>query len=121
MLRRDAAPTAGKSARRTPPLRTRQRALWFLLLCLACVIGLDALVGDRGVFALMRARQEHRELSTALANARVDNARLCEEARRLREEPAAIEELARRNLGLIKPGEFLVIVKDVRVPHQPQR
>jgi cell division protein FtsB len=31
----------------------------------------------------------------------------------LREEPAAIEEEARRELGLIKPGETLFIVKEV--------
>ena len=34
-------------------------------------------------------------------------------ARRLREDPAAIEEQARRELGLIKPGEVLFIVKDL--------
>ena len=36
-----------------------------------------------------------------------------EEARRLREDPSAIEDLARRELGLIKPGEKLFIVKDI--------
>ena len=34
-------------------------------------------------------------------------------ARRLREDPSAIEEQARRELGLIKPGEVLFIVKDI--------
>ena len=36
-----------------------------------------------------------------------------EMARRLREDPAAIEEQARRELGLIKPGEVLFIVNDI--------
>ena len=40
-----------------------------------------------------------------------------EEARRLREDPSAIEELARQELGLIKPGEKLFIVKDVVTPN----
>jgi cell division protein FtsB len=31
----------------------------------------------------------------------------------LKEDPAAIEEVARRELGLIKPGERLFILKDV--------
>jgi cell division protein FtsB len=31
----------------------------------------------------------------------------------LREDPAAIEDIARRDLGLIKPGEKLFIIKDV--------
>ena len=34
-------------------------------------------------------------------------------ARRLREDSTAIEEQARRELGLIKPGEVLFIVKDI--------
>jgi cell division protein FtsB len=34
-------------------------------------------------------------------------------ARRLRDDPAAIEEQARRELGLIKPGEVLFIIKDI--------
>jgi cell division protein FtsB len=33
-------------------------------------------------------------------------------ARRLREDPSAIESVARRDLGLIKPGEKVFIVKD---------
>ena len=49
----------------------------------------------------------------ALADVRTDNARLREEARRLQEDPSAIEDLARRELGLIKPGEKLFILKDV--------
>jgi cell division protein FtsB len=38
---------------------------------------------------------------------------LRELARRLKEDPLAIEEIARRNLGLIKPGEKVFIIKDV--------
>lgn len=62
---------------------------------------------------MLRARNEYRELSTAIARQRSDNARFREEARRLREDPTAIEEIARRELGLIKPGEKVFIVKDV--------
>jgi cell division protein FtsB len=40
--------------------------------------------------------------------------RLREEARRLREEPSAIEEIARRELGLIKPGEKLFIIREAQ-------
>jgi cell division protein FtsB len=95
--------------------------LYFLLLFLAFVLALDALVGDRGVIALMRARREHAELDRALGAARAQNAALREEEWRLREDPTAIEELARRNLGLIKPGEMLFIVKDVRDPRTVPR
>jgi cell division protein FtsB len=84
-----------------------------LLLFIASVIVLDGLVGDRGLLAMLRARQEYDALSASIARQRADNARLRETARRLREDPSAIEEIARRELGLIKPGERVFIVKDV--------
>ena len=52
-------------------------------------------------------------MSATIARQRAENARLRETARRLREDPSAIEEIARRELGLIKPGERVFIVKDV--------
>ena len=80
---------------------------------------IDALVGDKGLLAMMQARARHADLEQSLAAVRADNARLREEGRRLREDPDAIEELARRELGLIKPGEQLFIVKDV-APRDPR-
>lgn len=77
------------------------------------VMGVDAVVGDRGVLAMWRARQQYEELSSTLARVRSENARLAEAARRLRDDPTAIEELARRELGLIRPGEKVFIVKDL--------
>jgi cell division protein FtsB len=50
---------------------------------------------------------------------REENARLRDEARRLREDPRTIEEIARRELGLIKPGEKLFIIKDVTPDGKP--
>ena len=85
-----------------------------MLVLLGCVVVINALVGDKGLMAIRKARQEHRALETTLGRARMENARMRDEARRLREEPEAIEEIARRELGLIRPGEKLFILKDVR-------
>ena len=79
---------------------------------IALVVVADGLVGERGLLAMLRARQEYVDLAAAIARQRVENARLREVARRLREDPAAIEEIARRELGLIRPGEKVFIVKD---------
>jgi cell division protein FtsB len=84
-----------------------------LLLLVASVIVVDGLVGERGLLAILRARQDYDAMSATIARQRAENARLREVARRLREDPAAIEEIARRELGLIKPGERVFIVKDV--------
>jgi len=99
------------------PGRTRQ-IVHLLLLFVAVVIIVDALVGDRGVLATLRARKEYDELSQAIDRQRAENARLWDEVRRLREDPSTIEEIARRELGLIRPGEKLFIVRDVPPPSQ---
>ena len=94
--------------------RRRRRAVQYLLVFIGCVLAIDALVGDKGLLAMRKARQEYQSLEQALLDARSANGRLREEARRLREDPSAIEDIARRELGLIRPGEKLFIVKDVR-------
>ena len=101
------------------PDRTR-RIVQVLLLCVAGVIVVDALVGEQGLFAMLRARHQADELAATLARQRAENARLREEVRRLTEDPAAIEEVARRELGLIRPGEKLFIVKDLS-PDKPPK
>jgi len=103
------APTA------TPPTHTR-RIVHLLLIFVASVIVVDALVGERGLVAMLRARHEYHALPASIARQRAENARLRETARRLREDPTAIEEIARRELGLIKPGERVFIVKDLPPP-----
>lgn len=105
----------GKAPRRQQPGRGR-RLVHGLLLLVAAVIIADTLVGDRGLVAMMRARKEYDELAVSVSNAKAENARLREEARRLREDPKAIEEIARRELGLIRPGEKVFIVRDVPPP-----
>jgi cell division protein FtsB len=100
----------------TTPRRRRRRAVQYVLVLIGCVIIVDALVGEKGLLAMRKARQQYHALEASLATARADNARLREEARRLREDPSAIEDLARRELGLIKPGEKLFILKDVPSP-----
>jgi cell division protein FtsB len=90
-----------------------------LVLLAAIVLIVDGLVGDRGLVAMLRARRQYDELSAAIGRQRAENARLVEEARRLREDPGAIEELARRELGLIRPGEKVFIIKDLKTSPRP--
>jgi cell division protein FtsB len=94
------------------PARTR-RIIHVILLLVAAVIVTDALVGDQGLIAMLHARRQYDQLAGDIARQRAENARLREEARRLRDDPTAIEEVARRELGLIRPGEKVFIVKDL--------
>lgn len=90
-----------------------RRVLRLVLALVTLILLIDAMVGEKGVIALLEARREYAAVEQSLFRARAGNARLREEARRLREDPAAIEELARRDLGMIKPGERLFIIRDV--------
>lgn len=76
----------------------------------------DALVGERGLLASRRADRQYEEVAASTKRQLAENLRLREEKRRLEEDPAAIEEVARRELGLIRPGEKLFIIKDVTAP-----
>src|SRR6476469_10575397 len=70
-----------------PPGRTR-RVVRVLLLFVAAVVIVDAVVGDRGLLAMLRARHQYDQLAGTIARQRAENARLREEVRRLREDPA---------------------------------
>jgi cell division protein FtsB len=112
-------PAAGKhrSVSREGDARLR-RTLRLGLLFFAGLVIVDALVGERGLLAMLRARQQQQELATAVARQRAENAKLREEVRRLTEDPAAIEEIARRELGLMRPGEKLFIIRDLPSHHE---
>jgi cell division protein FtsB len=110
---------ATRTAKTHVPDRTPRRSgriLGAFFCFVVCVMVVDALVGDQGLIATMRARKQYNQLAADLGRIRAENAGLREEARRLRQDPAAIEELARRELGLMSPGEKLFIIKDVADP-----
>jgi cell division protein FtsB len=107
--------TSLKAALASRGRRLVRHALVFITL----IIIVDAIAGEKGLLALLEARRDYSALERSLVRARTENAELREMARRLREEPRAIEEQARRELGLIKPGEMLFIVKDIEKKQKP--
>jgi len=112
------SPKRRVSKPRHPATRNRRIAHW-LVLFISSIIVVNGLVGDRGLLAMLRARRQGDELAATISRQRAENARLREQARRLQDDPSAIEEVARRELGLIKPGEKVFIIKDV--PPTPKR
>jgi cell division protein FtsB len=114
----DARRTAGVDPLRrqrvaaAPPNAVGRRTVHFLLVFVTLVLVADALIGEKGLIESMRARRQYRELAGSLESLRRENGKLREHVRRLRDDPAAIESLAREQLGLIRPGEVLFIIKD---------
>ncbi len=99
------------------PSGMQRRSIHLLLIFVTVVLVVDALVGEKGLMESMRARQQYREVSASLDAIKRENVQLLEEARRLKEDPQAIEALARKDLGLIRAGELLFIIKDEKPRH----
>jgi cell division protein FtsB len=116
-MRNTPDPSSGQPA--VPPRRRGfgRRLVPKLILLATFILIVDALVGDKGLLERIRENQRSRQVAESLENMRRENAHLREQSRRLREEdPAAIETAARKQLGMIKPGEMLFIIKDTDQP-----
>jgi len=72
-----------------------------------------AVVGDRGLLALRAASRDRDAMRARVAALRQENESLRRDIRRLQDDPSAIEERARRDLGLIKPGEIVFTIREV--------
>jgi cell division protein FtsB len=94
------------------PSPWRSRLLQYGLAFVTIVLVVDALIGEKGLIDTIRARRQYRETAVALAQKRAENVRLREEIRRLREDPARIESVAREDLGLMRPDEVVFIIRD---------
>ena len=99
----------------TPPLpRPRATRFWsHALVFAAAVLLANAVFGERGLMESVRARRAYAAAARELDAIRQANDRLRDEVRRLRSDPSAIEAVARRDLGLARPGEIVVTVRDL--------
>lgn len=89
-----------------------RRLLKYALAFVAAVLVIDSLIGSNGLMETLRARKQYAALAADLYQKQLENDRLRDEIRRLREDPATIEAVARQELGLMKSGEVLVVVRD---------
>jgi cell division protein FtsB len=101
--------------------RPKRRATRFLLILVASLLAGNALIGERGLIAIVRSSRDLHRLSQTITALKAENTGLRQEVHQLSEEPRAIEAVARRELGLIRPGERLFIVKAVPDANSPLR
>jgi len=98
------------------PLRRRAETPWLrrAMVFVICVVLADSLFGERGLIERTRARHDYRQAAQNLGAIRNENAGLREQIRRLQRDPATIELVAREDLGLIRPGEVVFLIKPIR-------
>ncbi len=107
------------SRQRTTTAKRGWRARSFVqlvLLLFAAAMVVDALVGDQGLLARRREQRRYEDMAATLARTKLENARRREEVQRLENDPRAIEDAARRDLGFIRRGEKVFILKDLPSP-----
>lgn len=90
----------------------RRRWMRYGLAIVSGVLMINALVGEKGYLATLQARQQRNEIEASVNALRAENEALADFAQRLRRDPNTLEAIAREDLGLIKPGEVLVTLKD---------
>ncbi len=101
-------------------VRTRRRQLVTYALGFgAFVLFVNALVGDNGYLAALRTKRDYAAAVDRYQKVNLENEKLSEQVRRMLEDSSALEEAARRDLNLIKPGETLVIITDARPATPP--
>ena len=106
-------PLRRKRVQPVPSSNAGRRRLLNLVLGFAAVVLLvDALVGEKGFMDRLRAGREYEQHAAKLNAMRRENAGLRSQIIRLDTDPSAIEEIARREMGLMKRGELLFIIRD---------
>jgi cell division protein FtsB len=84
----------------------------FLLFLLLFGVGmlLVTLFGDQGLLAYRSLRREEIGLVTEIQRLALREGELREQIRALHNDPGYVELLARRKLGLVKPGETVILL-----------
>jgi cell division protein FtsB len=84
----------------------RQNLNWFLALGLALLL-LQDVFGTHGLLAMRRAQKEAARVQLEIDQIDRENRRLQENVKALKTDPAAIERIAREEMGLARPGEYI--------------
>ncbi|MGH2668122.1 MAG: FtsB family cell division protein [bacterium] len=87
-----------------------------LTLLLVCV---HQIVGENGYLTLRQRRQEMRQLELEVRRLTEENQRFERQIQKLRSDPAAIERLAREEMKLARPGEFIFTLPAAPPPAPP--
>lgn len=111
--------SAPAATARLLPRRREPRWLPWVLAFTACALALNALIGERSFAESRRRQQQLARAADELGRLRRDNATLRERIARLEQDPHTVEAIARGELGLMRRGEILFLIKDVAPPQGP--
>ncbi len=86
---------------------SKKRKILFLFFAFLLILGLLTFFGEKGIFHLFRLQKELARIKEENQKVEEENQKLKEEVRRLQQEKRYIEEIARKELGMVKEGEVI--------------
>ena len=84
----------------------RRNLNYFLLAALVLLIVQD-IFGTHGVLAMRRSQQEAARVQKEIDQINEENRQLEDRVKALKNDPATIERIAREEMGLARPGEYI--------------
>ncbi|MEO8483661.1 MAG: septum formation initiator family protein [Acidobacteriota bacterium] len=116
------APASSRARKRASAAEHRERRrsaiTWGLLIVLGALL-VNAVVGDGGYLATVRASREEAQLAAEVTALWLENQQLVAQGKRLEDDTSAIEEVARRDLSMIRPGETMVVIRNAATAAPP--
>ncbi len=81
--------------------------IFILIIIFLLILGSLTFFGEKGIFNLLRLRKEVARTKEKNSELEAENQRLKEEIKRLQSDKRYIEEIARKELGMVKEGEII--------------
>jgi cell division protein FtsB len=85
----------------------KKKRIFLFIIILFLILGFLTFFGDKGILHLLRLQKDLIRLKELNSKMEEENRELREEVRRLRHEKRYIEEIARKELGMVKEGEII--------------
>jgi len=85
----------------------KKKRILILIIIFLIVLGSLTFLGEKGIFSLLRLRKEVIRIKEKNLQLEEENQKLKEEVKRLQSDKRYIEEVARRELGMVKEGEII--------------
>jgi cell division protein FtsB/cell division protein DivIC len=85
----------------------RKRRILILIIIPLLILGSLTFFGEKGIFNLLRLQKEVVRIKEKNLKLEEENQKLKEEVKRLQSDKRYIEEIARKELGMVKEGEII--------------
>ena len=85
----------------------RKKRILLFIVGFLLILGLLSFFGEKGILHMMHLQKELAKIQEDNRQIETENQKLKEEVRRLKVEKRVIEEIARKELGMVKEGEVI--------------